>query len=218
MVWCRDKFAKGKERSYVTALENRLDRLEQNIARARLRESTSSFPRAPPNAALASKGQRKEESHLNELVSDFGFLSVNATSRDFDGLAQDVFAQLILAPSTVVKLPALEIDVLPSRHTVTSLVQRYIDHDLALYPFISETKIFGSVEALYEGCASPSDEWTVFLVLAISLASLSLSRGDDKNAEATLYAGAVQKHAKMVLLPGSLQAIQMVDGARGPQK
>lgn len=143
-------------------------------------------------------------------MSADNFRSVNATSRDFDGLAQDVFAQLILAPSAVVKIPASDIDILPSRHTVTSLVQHYIDHDLTLYPFISEAKIFGSVEALYEGYAAPSDEWTVFLILAISLASLSVTHGDASYTDAVRYAGAVQKHAKMVLLPGSLQAIQMV--------
>ncbi|KAL8940985.1 MAG: hypothetical protein Q9216_002504 [Gyalolechia sp. 2 TL-2023] len=209
-----DKFAKGKERSYVTALENRLDKLERDIARAKVQrgaQSASSGPASSPaSATLITRGQRKEESHLNELVSDFGFLSVNATSRDFDGLAQDVFAQLILAPSTLIRLPLREIDVLPSRQTVTSLVQHYIDQDLALYPFISETKIFGSVEAMYEGHASPSDEWTVFLILAISRASLSRCGEDMSYAEAVRYAGSVQRHAKMVLLPGSLQAIQMM--------
>ncbi|KAL8839402.1 MAG: hypothetical protein Q9170_001741 [Blastenia crenularia] len=176
-----------------------------------LRESSTMTETATSaQARTTSRGQRREESHLNDLVSDFGFLSVNATSRDFDGLAQDVFAQLILAPSTVVKLPASEIDVLPPRHTVTSLAQYYIDHDLTLYPFISEAKIFGSIEALYEGHAAPSDEWTVFLILANSLISLSVSSDDGSYAEAVRYAGAVQKHAKMVLLPGSLQAIQMM--------
>lgn len=209
-----DKFAKGKERSYVTALENRLNKLERDIERAKIQEGdliVSKSPASFPASVIStSRGQRKEEAHLNELVSDFGFLSVNATSRDFDGLAQDVFAQLILAPSTLDRIPPVEIDVLPSRHAVTSLVQHYIDYDLALYPFISETKVFGSVEALYEGHASPSDKWTVFLILAISLASRSCFRDDVNYAEAVRYAGSVQKHAKMVLLPGSLQAIQMM--------
>ncbi|KAL8995126.1 MAG: hypothetical protein Q9188_006886, partial [Gyalolechia gomerana] len=209
-----DKFAQGKERSYVTALENRIGKLERDIARAKVQKGEDIGSQAPTSSlastALTTRGQRKEESHLNELVSDFGFLSVNATSRDFDGLAQDVFAQLILAPSTLVRLPLVEMDVLPPRHTVTSLVQHYIGHDLALYPFLSEAKIFGSVEALYEGRASPSDEWTVFLILAISLASFSRFREDVSYAEAVRYAGSVQKHANMVLLPGSLQAIQMM--------
>lgn len=73
-----DKFAKGKERSYVTALESRLDRLERDIARARLQGPTGAIPKTPASAqadvALTTQGQRKEESHLNELVSDFGFL------------------------------------------------------------------------------------------------------------------------------------------------
>ncbi|KAL9601538.1 MAG: hypothetical protein Q9179_002834 [Wetmoreana sp. 5 TL-2023] len=206
-----DKFARGKERSYVTALETHLNSLEKMIAQAK--DHRSAEPARATiqfDTARATKGQRKEESHVNELVSDFGFLSVNATSRDFDGLAQDVFAQLILSPSTVVQLPMSDVDVLPSRPTVTSLLQYYIDHDLALYPFMSEAKIFGSVEALYEGYASPFDEWTVYMILATALASLSTSPEDGSYAEAVHYAGAVQKHAKMVLLPGSLQAIQMM--------
>ncbi|KAL8661135.1 MAG: hypothetical protein Q9202_005850 [Teloschistes flavicans] len=212
-----DRFAKGKERSYVTALETRLDRLEKDIARveglgtaqiaqhqlAHVLDDKASMTRI-------AKGQRREESHVNELVSDFGFLSVNATSRDFDGLAQDVFAQLILAPSTLLDLPNSTIDILPSRPSVTSLVQHYIDRHLALYPFISEARIFGSIQALYEGHASPSDEWIVFLVLAIVLASSSTSSDDSSYTEAVRYAGAAVKNAKLVLLPGSLQSIQLI--------
>ena len=110
----------------------------------------------------------------------------------------------------VVKLPTTNVDILPSRYTVISLVQHYIDHDLSFYPFLPEAKIFGSIEALYEGRAAPSDEWTVFLILAIALSSLSGSQEDGRYAEAVRYAGAVLEHAKLVLLPGSLQAIQMV--------
>ena len=73
-----DKFAKGKERSYVTALENRLDKLEKEIARARRQGGADAVSKplatAKVRAALTTKGQRKEESHVNELVSDFGFL------------------------------------------------------------------------------------------------------------------------------------------------
>lgn len=76
-----DRFAKGKERSYVTALETRLGRLEKDIARveglgtaqiaqhqlAHVLDDKASMTRI-------AKGQRREESHVNELVSDFGFL------------------------------------------------------------------------------------------------------------------------------------------------
>ncbi|KAL8736303.1 MAG: hypothetical protein Q9166_000458 [cf. Caloplaca sp. 2 TL-2023] len=136
---------------------------------------------------MPTKGKRMEESHVDELVSAFGFLSVNATPRDFDGLAQEGFAQLILAPSTVVDLLKSSADVLPSRPSITSLVQFYIEHDRVFYPFLSAAKIFGSVEALYEGHATPSDEWIVFLVIAISRASLSASPEEGSYLEADLY-------------------------------
>ncbi|KAL8701523.1 MAG: hypothetical protein Q9224_000461 [Gallowayella concinna] len=206
-----DTFAQGKERSYVTALESRLAKLERDIAQAKVPPSIDPVHHPPPSSQAdpTPKGKRTEEAHVNDLVSDFGFLSVNATSRDFDGLAQEVFAQLILAPSTLLDFPTSHLASLPSRSTLTSLVQYYIDHDLILYPFLSAAKIFGSVEALYEGHAAPADEWTVFLVLAISLASLSTSPEDDKYLEAVRYAGAALRHARMVLLPGSVLAIQM---------
>ncbi|KAI4107163.1 MAG: hypothetical protein L6R37_001740 [Teloschistes peruensis] len=212
-----DKLAKGKERSYVTALEARLVWLEKDIARVEGLGAAQNAQYQPaqdgdykdPTTRIA-KGQRKEESHVNDLVSDFGFLSVNATSRDFDGLAQDVFAQLILTPSTLLDLPHSTINVLPSRPSVTALVQQYIDQHLALYPFISEVRIFGSIEALYEGHASPSDEWIVFLVLAIALASSSTSSTGSNYSEAVRYAGAALKYAKVALLPGSLQSIQLI--------
>lgn len=73
-----DKFAKGKERSYVTALESRLDKLEKDIARSRsvaVAENNSTVAaESQASAGWTAKGQPKEESHLNELVSDFGFL------------------------------------------------------------------------------------------------------------------------------------------------
>ncbi|KAL8803457.1 MAG: hypothetical protein Q9182_003154 [Xanthomendoza sp. 2 TL-2023] len=207
-----DAFARGKERSYVTALESRLAKLEKDIAQAKAPASmdTVHHPPASSQADPTPEGKRTEEAHVNDLVSDFGFLSVNATSRDFDGLAQETFAQLILAPSTLLNFPNPALASLPSRPTLTSLLQYYIDHVLIFYPFLSAAKIFGSVEAVYEGHAAPADEWTVFLVLAISLASLSTSPEDSKYLEAVSYAGAALRHAKMVLLPGSVQAIQMI--------
>ncbi|KAL8819785.1 MAG: hypothetical protein Q9223_001854 [Gallowayella weberi] len=200
-----DAFASGKERSYVTALESRLAKLEKDIAHAKAPASidTVHHPPASSQADPTPEGKRTEEAHVNELVSDFGFL-------DFDGLAQETFAQLILAPSTLLDFPNPTLASLPSRPTLTSFVQYYIDHDLILYPFLTAAKIFGSIEAVYEGHAAPADEWIVFLVVAISLASLSTSPEDSKYLEAVSYAGAALRHAKMVLLPGSVEAIQMV--------
>jgi hypothetical protein len=84
------QFAPGKERSYVATLEARAERLEKRIAEARRRrESTLSMldvasptvsARHPDfdEAQLKNKKaqMRSEESTIDELVSDFGFLYV----------------------------------------------------------------------------------------------------------------------------------------------
>ena len=83
-----DQFARGKERSYVASLENRVAKLERQIAQAQARHaatntldlaSTQPFltPPVQSTGQLSSGGkrvQRKEIQDVNDLVSDFGFL------------------------------------------------------------------------------------------------------------------------------------------------
>lgn len=84
-----DQFAKGKERSYVATLENRVEKLQQKINETRERRKSSLAMMEPgvwsprrisvdangrPKDRRAAK--RKELSDIDELVSDFGFLYV----------------------------------------------------------------------------------------------------------------------------------------------
>ncbi|GKT81234.1 zn(II)2Cys6 cluster transcriptional activator [Colletotrichum tofieldiae] len=85
-----DQFARGKERSYVAALELRVEKLEKRLAFARSRKASVSLhdvdeaAAAPADrkdslanirAAIHRKAARKrEDSDVNSLVSDFGFL------------------------------------------------------------------------------------------------------------------------------------------------
>lgn len=81
-----DQFAKGKERSYVSSLESRVDKLEKQISQARARRGSVRMADAPthclfltPTARFSTtnfKKERKEASVVDELVSDFGFLYV----------------------------------------------------------------------------------------------------------------------------------------------
>lgn len=80
-----DQFAKGKERSYVSSLESRVDKLEKQILQARARRGSVRMADAPhcsfltPTARIPTtspKKERKEASVVDELVSDFGFLYV----------------------------------------------------------------------------------------------------------------------------------------------
>lgn len=51
---------------------------------------------------------------------------------------------------------------LPPRHTNIPLIQFYIDNVSILYPFLSESTIFASLEACWDGLrATPMDHWYV---------------------------------------------------------
>lgn len=81
-----DEFAKGKERSYVASLEGYCEKLEKEIADLRNRRA-----QAPANGtgiaqessitSISSKGpdtqaHHREVTDIDDLVGDFGFLSV----------------------------------------------------------------------------------------------------------------------------------------------
>ena len=119
-------------------------------------------------------------------------------------------AKLALAASRVNDLPLSKPVPLPPRHLAAPLCQYYLDHFLVFYPFLPETKIFGSVQSLYMGHGDAADHWTVFLILAISLASMSTSPNDDRYEEATRYLATAVRHAEETVRPGSIQAVQMV--------
>lgn len=89
-----DQFARGKERSYVAALELRVEKLERRLAYARSRSASLALPENDPSLSAASNNDRKdslavihaaitrkaarkrEDSDVNSLVSDFGYLYV----------------------------------------------------------------------------------------------------------------------------------------------
>lgn len=85
-------FRKLTSISYVASLESRVEKLERRIAYARSRKASVSMhdvdePSEPPDrkdslatirAAIHGKAaRRREAADVNELVSDFGFLSVH---------------------------------------------------------------------------------------------------------------------------------------------
>ena len=76
-----DQFARGKERNYVASLEIRAEKLERQLEEARGRKISVTRLDLDFKQTAAShpvnkkpKGQRKEASHVDDLVSDFGFL------------------------------------------------------------------------------------------------------------------------------------------------
>jgi hypothetical protein len=232
-----DEFAKGKERSYVAALEAAAERLQRKIAEARPASSPAAAAKGPgdlagerlvggnlghadrlPRTAGGGRARRKEASDVDDLVGDFGFLSVNATSRDFHGFTSTMsFARLLLSVSMVADVPSFSSNPLPlplplpPRYVATSLIQNYLDNIFVLTPFFSETDLMSSVSAVYQESgrnARPSDHWFVRMVLAISSAAASQTKGDGNDQAALRHAAAAITHVEAVLRPGSISGIQ----------
>lgn len=74
-----DQYARGKERSYVSSLETRIEKLEKQLAQAKARNPSIgvngiTMVASGPSLPTDGKAQRKEASDVDNLVSDFGFL------------------------------------------------------------------------------------------------------------------------------------------------
>ncbi|KAF7853424.1 hypothetical protein EAF04_010716 [Stromatinia cepivora] len=222
-----DQFAKGKERSYVASLESRVEKLEKRLAYARLRKASVAMhdvdtPTELPDrkdslatirAVIHGKAARKREAaDVNELVSDFGFLSVHATTRDFESSTTNMtFARLILSAANYDELPESRSLQLPPRPTATKLIQYYLDNIFALYPIVSETALFNALDKIYSGNSqrvTDFEHWLFYMVLAISSTAQSRNYLDSKYEEGVSWAGRALAYADHVLMPGHVSQIQ----------
>ncbi|KAK4942083.1 hypothetical protein LTR10_018119 [Elasticomyces elasticus] len=217
-----EEFARGKERSYVAALEAAAQRLQKKIDRARAEIATqkpvsASYPgqqrQQPPRRISGTR--RKEASDVDELVSDFGFLTVNATSRDFHGFTSTVsFAKLLLSAAARDELPPTDTRGLPPRYAITPMISHYMDNIYVLLPFFSETDLMSSLSRIYNDTSAggstvaPLDVWNVRLILAIAYASCSQRRGDENDKTALQHMTAARSLAGYVLHPGSIAGLQ----------
>ncbi|KAI9782930.1 MAG: hypothetical protein M1839_004405 [Geoglossum umbratile] len=215
-----DQFAKGKERSYVAALESRIEKLEKKLALARRRKSsvtmtgmTATPLELTPSASQSSSkaASKRETADMEELVSDFGYMSVNATTRDFyDFTSIMSFSRLVLSATTLHSIPPSRAFELPSRFNAASLIRRYLHNIFAILPFFTETSIFASIDLVYERRGSDLDHWTVNMILAISSSLQSRRRDDEAYRNAELYVAAALGRADEVLTPGSIAGIQAI--------
>ncbi|KAF1846417.1 Zn(II)2Cys6 cluster transcripitional activator [Cucurbitaria berberidis CBS 394.84] len=222
-----DQFARGKERSYVATLEARVERLEKKILEARVRRKSSvlmldmsetSTPRRTSADTLKAArpiskraARRKEASDIDDLVSDFGLLAVNATARDFYGFTTEMsYARLIRSASTKEPLPTGLTKALPPRFAATPLIQHYLNNIFTLLPVFEEATLYSSVDTIYQqgGNATPWDRWSVRMVLAIACLSQSDQRGDTKYSDAVGHVSAALENAEDVLHPGYVTSIQ----------
>ncbi|KAI0861863.1 fungal-specific transcription factor domain-containing protein [Xylaria cubensis] len=224
-----DQFARGKERSYVAALELRIEKMERRLAFARSRKASlaqhASGPLPPIpqtdrkdslaniQAAMYRKAARnRENSDVNSLMSDFGFLSVNATTRDFEPSTSNMtFARLVLAAAANDPLPRDDNWSMPSRQTAMILIQYYMANIYCLYPAFSETALYNVLDQVYsmqDRVIKDSDYWLLYMVLAISSSAQSQVKNDQYYIDGLYLASRALRHADQALMPGYTTQIQ----------
>jgi hypothetical protein len=225
-----DQFARGKERSYVAALELRIEKLERRLQYAKSRKasvamhdpdsatSSAQADRRDSLATIRAAIHRKEARHrenidVNSLVSDFGYLSVNATTRDFEPSASNMtFARLVFAASTNKPLPASHRFELPTQQAASSIVQYYMTNTYSLFPFFSETYLLNLLNGLYRPgerlLKKDSDYWLVYMVLAIGSTAQSQRIHDEHYNNGVGFASKAIVYADSALAPGSVIQIQ----------
>ncbi|GAB1318653.1 GAL4-like transcriptional activator [Madurella fahalii] len=223
-----DQFARGKERSYVAALELRIEKLEKRLSYARSRKA--SVAQHDPDVPLAMEPGRKdslaliraaihrkaartrEDADVNSLVSDFGYLSVNATTRDFEPSELNMtFARLVLAASTNDPVPEPKGTSLPAEHDTRAMVQFYETNILPLYPAFSIVSLYSIVDRLYQEVPATlrsSEHWLFWMVLAISSAAQSRNMHDESYLNAIEFVARALPHADRALTPGYATQLQ----------
>ncbi|KAG8626200.1 hypothetical protein KVT40_006601 [Elsinoe batatas] len=226
-----DNFARGKERSYVSTLETRIEKLERRLREVQQRKSSvismseidTEQARAGAQALREmthpAKNQRaakrKEARDIDELVSDFGYLTVNASARDYHGFSSFMsYARLILSACSKDRLPVGMRVSYPPRQTATVTVQHYLDNMYTLLPFFDETSLYYSIDSVYRSLEDPNiqpshfDQWQVRMILGITNAFISEQRGDQYYLEGVAHVGAALDLAEHALKPGTIQSVQ----------
>ncbi|POR36544.1 Pyrimidine pathway regulatory protein 1 [Tolypocladium paradoxum] len=223
-----DQFARGKERSYVAALELRIEKLERRLQYAKSRKASVAFhdtdasamaqvdkrdSLASIRAAIHRKAARSRENHdVNSIVSDFGFLSVDATTRDFEPSTSNItFARLVLAATTNDDIPEPTQPGLPARQTAHALVQYFMANIYSLFPCFSETALLTILDDAYQQdkrVIKDSGYWLLYMVLAIGSTAQSQSINDQHYVQGINFVSKALSHADRALAPGYVTQIQ----------
>ncbi|KKA26317.1 hypothetical protein TD95_001753 [Thielaviopsis punctulata] len=221
-----DQFARGKERSYVAALELRIEKLERRLAFARSRKGSVNMPDishdndrkgslAVIQEAMHRKAERRREnSDVNSLVSDFGYLSVNATARDFEFNATNMtFARLVLAAATNEFIhPPMDPD-LPAKDTMVACLQFYLNNIFCLFPCCSEQTLWETMDDLLESesdgrIIKDSDCFLFWVCLALGATAQSRQNGDQLYNMGIDYVARALPYADRAMTPGYESQIQ----------
>lgn len=141
--------------------------------------------------------------------------TVNATARDFYGFTSSMsYARMVLSACTKDSLPTGFVTPLPPRNEAMITIRHYFENFFVMYPFFEESSFYASIDAVYRAeeskgfVASPFDEFSVRLVLAIAHAGRMQQRGDGNYMAAIGHVSAALAHAEHVLRPGSIASVQ----------
>ncbi|KAK5990734.1 hypothetical protein PT974_09004 [Cladobotryum mycophilum] len=223
-----DQFARGKERSYVAALELRIEKLERRLQYAKSRKASVALhdsdalatvqvdrrdSLASIRAAIHRKAARnRENSDVNSLVSDFGFLSVNATTRDFEPSTINMtFARLVLAATSKDPIPESPQRILPPRQTASAIFQHFMKNIYPLFPCFSETAALSILNDVYQEddrLIKDSDYWLIFMILAIGSTIQSQKHNDEYYLTGVDFVSQALAYADHALAPGYVTQIQ----------
>ncbi|ROW16604.1 hypothetical protein VPNG_01445 [Cytospora leucostoma] len=215
--------------SYVAALELRIEKLERRLTYARSRKASVALHEqdGPPaaehpqdrkdslaniRAAIHRKAERKREnSDVNALVSDFGYMSINATTRDFEPtLSNMTFARLMLAAVTNDPLSDPQTPGLPAKQTAHAIVHYYMINIYPLFPLFQETVLLSALDDMYQQDrnVSSTNKWLVFMVLAIGSMAQSRSNHDECYKNGVEFVSHALQFADRALQLGSVSQIQ----------
>jgi len=225
-----DQFARGKERSYVAALESRIEKLQKRLEYAKAEKAsiakrdTGAAPSFDPGrrdslafireAIHRKDARQRENSDVNSLVSKLGYLSVKATTRDFEFSTTNMtFARLVLAASTNDPVPEPDgSNSLPPKPAASALFKFYKANISSLYPVFTDNTFLDSLlDKMYDERTPPtksSDLWIFWMVLAIGSSAQSRSQTDEHYDNGVKFVARAMGFADAALTPGYMAQIQ----------
>lgn len=103
--------------------------------------------------------------------------------------------------------------VFPVREFAAVLIQECVEAVFVLYPILSETSIYGSLEAVYQHNGRyclPTDLWNVRIVVGIGLLCRSRTKNDTNYETAVRHLGMALAQAGEVLQPGTIECARAI--------
>ncbi|KAK4185683.1 fungal-specific transcription factor domain-containing protein [Podospora australis] len=223
-----DLTTKGKERSYVAALEAKLDKLTRQLDHARKTQASIKNGEVDPQppetnrkdsmadltAAVRQKAFRmRENSDVDHLVSAFGAVTINALAPDFKQSEESMsFASFVLAASVEGTIPdATNGTAPPARPVAGTIFKFYEDNILGLYPLFEAADLKKLLDDIYDvddNCAKSSEWWTFWMIMAVGSAAQSQSIRDNHYINGLEFVSRALLFAEGALKPGSTSPIQ----------